>query len=151
MKLTKWMGGFVAALIALSIFAIPAGAQGRGRGHDKGNDAQGGKSHRKEEKHDYRYTQRDRDQVRSWYREHQSNLPPGLAKRDRLPPGLERQLRVRGTLPPGLRDKIVTAPPEFVQQLPPPPPDCEHVFIGGNLVLMNRRTFLVLDIFRLLR
>ena len=26
-------------------------------------------------------------------------LPPGLAKRDRLPPGLERQLVVRGFLP----------------------------------------------------
>jgi hypothetical protein len=39
--------------------------------------------------------------MRGWYHDRGRNLPPGLAKRDQLPPGLERQLRVRGTLPPG--------------------------------------------------
>ena len=144
MKLRKWIAGCAAALIALSVIAIPARAQGRGRGHD--DDEKHGRGHNKEEKRDYRYSDRDRD-IRDWYRGHQNNLPPGLAKRDRLPPGLERQLRVRGTLPPGLRDKIQPAPEEFVQRLPPPPPDCEHVFIGGHLVLLNRKTSVVIDIF----
>lgn len=136
------MAGFAAVLIALSIIAVPAGAQGRGRGKDKEEKRQ-----RKEERREYRYSRHDRDEVRSWYRDHQNNLPPGLAKRDRLPPGLERQLRVRGTLPPGLRGEIQPAPQEFVERLPPPPPDCEHVFIGGHLVLLNRKTFLILDLF----
>ena len=47
----------------------------------------------------------DRD-IHDWYRAHYSHLPPGLAKRDRLPLGLERQLVVRGTLPPGLQKKM---------------------------------------------
>jgi hypothetical protein len=38
------------------------------------------------------------------------NLPPGLAKRDRLPPGQERQLERNGTLPPGLQKRAQTLP-----------------------------------------
>jgi hypothetical protein len=33
--------------------------------------------------------------------------------------------------------------------LPPPPPNYAHVVIGGNLVLVNRVTFQVADVFRL--
>lgn len=150
MRLIKSMGGFAGALIALGMIAPPAAAQGRGHGKEKKSDNEV-RRERKEEKHEYRYSQHDRDQVRVWYREHENNLPPGLAKRDRLPPGLEKQLRVRGTLPPGLRDHFYPVPVEFVERLPPPPPDCEHVFIGGSLVLLNRRTFLILDIYHLFR
>ena len=87
--------------------------------------------------------------MRGYYREHDrgDDLPPGLAKRDRLPPGLERQLRVRGTLPPGLRKKMRPCPDELERRLPPPPPQCAHVVIGGHVVLMNRSTYMVLDIF----
>jgi hypothetical protein len=148
MKSRTWLGGLAASLVALCIIAVPAGSQGRGRGKGKKEKVdKSEKRERKEERREDGYSQHDRDEVRSWYRDHENNLPPGLAKRDRLPPGLERQLRVRGTLPPGLRDKIEPAPPEFVEMLPPPPPDCEHAFIGGHLVLLNRRTFLILDIF----
>ena len=77
------------------------------------------------------------------------DLPPGLAKRDRLPPGLEKQLRVRGTLPPGLRKKMRPCPEEVERRLPPPPVGCGHVVIGGHVVLVNRSTYVVLDIFHL--
>lgn len=143
MNSKKCIAALAAAVIALSILAVPAGAQGRGRGH---GDEDHGRGHGNGKKHEDRYSDHDGD-IHGWYRDHQNNLPPGLAKRDRLPPGLERQLRVRGTLPPGLRDKIQPVPEEFVQRLPPPPPDCEHAFIGGHLVLLNRKTFLVIDIF----
>jgi Ni/Co efflux regulator RcnB len=85
--------------------------------------------------------------MRGWYRHHDSDLPPGLAKRDRLPPGLERQLVVRGTLPPGLRKEIVRCPDDLERRLPPPPRDCRHVVIGGHIVLLNTRSFLIVDVF----
>ncbi len=87
--------------------------------------------------------------MHGWYEGHRGNLPPGLAKRDRLPPGLERQLELRGTLPPGLRGRIYAVPDDLERELPPPPPNCEHVFIGGHVVLLNRRTFVVVDVFHL--
>src|SRR5260370_40348646 len=116
-----------------------AQGKGHGKGHDKhgdddGRDAQFYKDH-------------DREVIRGWYGEHQDNLPPGLAKKDRLPPGLEKQLARRGTLPPGLQKRLQPCPEELERQLPPPPPDCAHVVIGGPLRPLNRRTNVVVDIF----
>jgi len=135
-----------AAFFLTSGFALAQGqghGNGNGNGHGKGNE-----KHEDAEKHgDHFYHDHDREVMRGWYHEHYENLPPGLAKRDRLPPGLERQLVVRGTLPPGLQRKIQPAPVELVRMLPPPPPDCEHVVIGGHLVLLNRRNFMIVDVF----
>jgi Ni/Co efflux regulator RcnB len=131
------MSLLVVFIIALSGFA-QADGHGRGR-HDRDDDDHGGRY----------YSDHDRDEMRDWYHEHDRDdrLPPGLAKRDRLPPGLERQLRVRGTLPPGLRKKMMPCPGEIERRLPPPPRDCAHVVIGGHVVLVNRSTYVVLDIF----
>lgn len=95
------------------------------------------------------YSDHDRDYMRGWYHDHDRDdrLPPGLAKREQLPPGLERQLRVRGTLPPGLRKHMVPCPEEMERHLPPPPPGCAHVLLGGHVVLVNRSSYVVLDIF----
>ncbi|MBZ5696690.1 MAG: hypothetical protein LAN36_15185 [Acidobacteriia bacterium] len=152
MKSRRWMLACAAAIF-LSVSG-PALAQdddhghGHAYGHDKDkhgddDDRDHGRGH---DRDDHFYRDHDRD-MRDWYHAHYSNLPPGLAKRDQLPPGLERQLIIRGTLPPGLRRKIRPCPPEFVRILPPPPPDCEHVFIGGHVVLLNRHSWLVVDIF----
>jgi len=93
------------------------------------------------------YSDHDRDEMRAWYREHHDHLPPGLARRDELPPELERRLVVRGILPVELRARVVTVPVDLERRLPPPPPDCEHVFLGGHVVLMNRVSFQVVDVF----
>src|SRR6202011_678751 len=83
-----------------------------GRGHDKHGE------HEDDDRDHYGYSDHDRDAMRGWYHEHYDDLPPGLAKRDRLPPGLERQLVLRGTLPPGLRRKIYACPEDLERQLP---------------------------------
>jgi hypothetical protein len=41
----------------------------------------------------------------------------------------------------------VVVPVDLERRLPPPPPDCERVAIGGHIVLRNRDTKVVLDIF----
>lgn len=151
------------ALLGLALSTTIAVAQGNGHGHDKHDRADGddrwhdrddhdrdhghGNGHYKGHGHE-RYADRDGD-IRGWYRSHYGHLPPGLAKRDRLPPGLERQLIVRGTLPPGLRGKMQPCPRELEVMLPPPPPNYVHVVIGGNLVLYNRANFQIADVFHL--
>ena len=119
-----------------------------GRGHDHENGQGRGKhEERREEKAERHYYREHDRELHDWYRGHYNNLPPGLAKRDRLPPGLERQLVVRGTLPPGLQKKIQPCPMEVERYLPPPPVGYMHTVIGGNIVLVNRKTFFVLDVF----
>jgi hypothetical protein len=64
-----------------------------------------------------------------------------------LPPGLEKQLVRNGTLPPGLQKRLYPAPVELERQLPPPPPDCAHVLVSGHIVLLNRKTNVIVDVF----
>jgi hypothetical protein len=149
------------ALLSLALSTTFAVAQGNGNGNDNGN------GHDKRDDDDDRWHQRDgRDRdhdrgnghqrhehyadhdgdIRGWYRAHYDHLPPGLAKRDHLPPGLERQLIVNGTLPPGLRKKMQPCPREL-EVMVPPPPNYAHVVIGGNLVLYNRASYQIADVF----
>ena len=146
------------ALLTLGLTTIGTVAQ-EGHGHerhdrddddrryDRDYDHDRDHGHHRDHGHAH-YADRDRD-IRGWYRAHYSHLPPGLAKRDRLPPGLERQLIVNGTLPPGLRGRMQPCPHELEVILPPPPPNYVHVVIGGNLVLYNRASFQVADVFHL--
>jgi Ni/Co efflux regulator RcnB len=118
----------------------------QGHGHGNGH-AYGHEKHDRDGDEDRGYYHDHDRELRDWYRAHYDNLPPGLAKRDRLPPGLERQLVVRGTLPPGLRRQMHPCPTQVEQYLPPPPAGYMHTVIGGHIVLVNRRTFFVLDVF----
>jgi hypothetical protein len=125
-----------------SSFALAQG-NGKGHGNGKGKDKHGDHDDAPE----YTFSDHDRDAMRDWYHAHRNSLPPGLAKKDRLPPGLEKQLEERGTLPPGLQKRIEPVPVEMERELPPPPPECAHVLIGGHVVLLNRRSNLVLAVF----
>lgn len=137
MKSLEWMFAFALSFLVLTAGSAFAQGNGKGKGHNKHGDDDEGEQY---------YKDHDRD-IRGWYDEHQSDLPPGLAKKDRLPPGLERQLVRRGSLPPGLQKRIQPCPEELERRLPPPPPDCQHVLIGGHIVMLNRKTNIVVDIF----
>jgi hypothetical protein len=77
-----------------------------------------------------------------------SNLPPGLAKRDRLPPGLEKQLQRNGTLPPGLQKRVQPLPQACEVQLPRLPAGWVRVILSGRIILLDK-TQRILDILEL--
>jgi hypothetical protein len=71
-------------------------------------------------------------------------LPPGLAKKDNLPPGLEKQLKKNGTLPPGLvRNELPLA---LQNKLYPPRKGTKRLLVGRDIVLIDTKTDLILDI-----
>lgn len=74
-------------------------------------------------------------------------LPPGLAKKGQLPPGLAKQLRRNGRLPPGLEKKLVAFPVEVERYLPACPAGHRRGLIEGQAVIYNERTGIILDIF----
>jgi hypothetical protein len=94
------------------------------------------------------FTEGERTIITKWFRGNQSDLPPGLAKREHLPPGLEKHLRERGTLPPGLQKRLEPLPFELERQLRRLPTGYRRVVIGGNVILMNEETSLIYDIIR---
>ena len=59
----------------------------------------------------------DREIIIEFARGKRSGLPPGLAKKDRLPPGLERQLRRNAQLPPGLQKRLTPFPSALEAEL----------------------------------
>jgi hypothetical protein len=86
--------------------------------------------------------------IQTWFRTNTSNLPPGLAKRETLPPGLQKQLERKGTLPPGLQKKIQPLPVVLERQLPPVPTGYRRVVVAGNVILMEPLTGVIYDIIR---
>ena len=143
MKSAKWMLG---AALGFCLDNERCGCRsktkrkGHGKGHDKHDD--------KDDQSEHYYKDHDREAMRGWYGEHQDHLPPGLAKRDQLPPGLERATRgARHASSSGLQKRLQPCPEDLERRLPPPPPDCAHVLVGGHIVLLNRRTNIVVDVF----
>jgi len=117
----KWSGICVLA-IAVGAIAAPLAAQGKGRG---ASSARGPK---------------ESDEVRiiRAYFANTTGLPPGLAKREKLPPGLEKQIQRKGTLPPGLEKRMIPVPVELVRQLPPLPQGQERVIVGEAVLVIDR-------------
>lgn len=70
--------------------------------------------------------------------------PPGLAKRDALPPGLEKQVQRNGALPPGLQKRGL--PEDLAGRLPRRGDAYERVIVGDDVVLILIATGIVLDI-----
>jgi hypothetical protein len=134
-------------IVLVSVLAVvPAAmAQGRGRGANTTQTpaatstvvAVGG------------FGREERRIIVDWFSDSRNlqGLPPGLAKREQLPPGLQRQLVKNGHLPPGLEKKIIPLPEVLEVRLPPLPETQKRVFIGGNIVLMNSSTSVIIDIF----
>jgi hypothetical protein len=117
-------------------------SQGKGNGKGKGTGSDGASASVQLS------FGRDSDVIREYYRGvPASKLPPGLAKRGDLPPGLAKQLKRNGHLPPGLEKKIYPFPVELERRLPPLPPDYGRAFIGGNAVIYNKSTSIIIDIF----
>ncbi|HJY93231.1 MAG TPA: hypothetical protein VJ255_23295 [Candidatus Acidoferrum sp.] len=139
MEFIKWMiAGALGVIVVSSNPAVTQAQDGHTK-HDRDDDG---------EHSDHYYQHHDEEAVRAWYSENERHLPPGLAKKDRLPPGLEKQLVPRGSLPPGLQKRVQPCPVELERRLPPPPPDCVNVEIGSHVVLLNHSTNVVVDIFR---
>jgi hypothetical protein len=70
-----------------------------------------------------------------------NGLPPGLAKRDQLPPGLAK----RGNrLPPGLMKGDL--PPDLENKLDDLPENVERVIVDADVLLVQKGTDMILDV-----
>jgi hypothetical protein len=83
---------------------------------------------------DLRFSDHDRRLLQDYYRGkgsgHPKKTPPGLAKRDTLPPGLQGR-----NLPGDLESRLTPLPVPYVR-----------VIVGGDIVLMHGRTRVVVDL-----
>ena len=157
MKRTVWI---VAALMTV-LLALPAAAtQGRSKNKGKGKSATTSQSARKSGLSDH---ERERLAAKGhafskahiriivdWFHNptNLQGLPPGLAKREHLPPGLQRHLERNGTLPPGLQKKLQPIPVDLRHRLPRYPAGIRVVFVGGHVILIETSTSAIVDIIK---
>ena len=139
---------FCLALLLVSGGFSTARAQGRGRGDAPANQATRGGDTDVDIDVDIIFGDGELRLIRAWFGDSRnlSGLPPGLAKRDTLPPGLQRQLQRNGTLPPGLQSRIHPIPVELDRRLPTLGEGVRRVIIGGSIVLFNEKSSLILDV-----
>jgi hypothetical protein len=71
-------------------------------------------------------------------------LPPGLAKKEKLPTGLQRQLKENGSLPPGLAKRSLLCALE--EQLSRLPRGYVRLKVGSEIIIMNEKTEVIVDI-----
>lgn len=126
------------AFTSIALFVMPIWAQGNGHGKSKGHNRVA---------NEIAFSSHDREVIGHYFNDQQSNLPPGLAKRNgNLPPGLQKQLERNGTLPPGLQRRVQYFPPELERQLPPLPDIYRRATIGRIAVIIDQRTQRIADV-----
>ena len=86
--------------------------------------------------------------IQKWFRSPQNleGLPPGVARSQNLPPGLDKQLVRNGKLPPGLQKKIQPLPKDLRSRLPKPPDGVEIVIVAGRVLAIHVQSSKVLDL-----
>jgi hypothetical protein len=131
--------------VSLAAGASTAMAQGRGREQYRAPDARTSSS---SSSIFGGFGNDERRIIMEWFHDptNISNLPPGLAKREHLPPGLQKQLIKNGRLPPGLEKKMEPLPRVLEVRLPRLPEGRRRIVIGGNVILMDETTSIIVDI-----
>lgn len=155
----KKLVGILVVVLALALPSVASQGGGKSKGAGAGKPAAAEAEKEKKGKPEDAERERQaaqgrafgKDQekkIRDWF-SNPSNLkglPPGLAKREELPPGLQRHLERNGTLPTGLQKKVQPLPAKLESQLPKTPAGVKRVVVAGNVVLLEERTSKILDI-----
>ncbi len=115
---------------------------------DKAEKQKGEKSKTDKPVHVPGFAREEINTIRAWFHTNRAGLPPGLAKREELPPGLQRHLEKNGQLPPGLQRQAQPLPPDLEVHLPRLPRGYKRVVIGGHIILLEERGARVVDIIR---
>ncbi len=139
MRRSIGIGVLIASLGGFGVAASGQGkSQGRGRSQSNKPEAQDGLA----------FGGVEIRIIREWFSDKSNlqGLPPGLARRESLPPGLEKQLRRNGTLPPGLQNKLQPLPQDLEARLPRLPDGRRRVVISGTVVLLDSHKNLILDV-----
>lgn len=82
----------------------------------------------------------ERHSIQTCFDQHASELPPGLAKRESLPPGLQRQVEKGGTLPPGLQKRVQPMPQVCETDLAMLPQGYRRLVYGNRVMLVDPKS-----------
>lgn len=90
------------------------------------------------------FSDRDRAIIRDYYAPPHRGLPPGLAKKGKVPPGHAMKLRHGDPIPDGYMWRPL--PRNLEERLSRLPDGYVHVVVGAHVGIMNVRTRVVFDL-----
>lgn len=90
------------------------------------------------------FTDADRRLIRDYYRVDYRSLPPGLAKKGKVPPGHAYRLRRNQPLPPDAGWQYL--PYNVERRLSRLPDGYVRVIVGADVAIMNVRTRIIVDL-----
>ncbi len=90
------------------------------------------------------FTDSDRRILRDHYRVDTRGLPPGLAKKGKIPPGHAYKMQRQHPLPPDVRWSYL--PPDVERRLSRLPDGYARVLIGADIAILHTRTRVVVDL-----
>jgi len=143
-----------ALLIAMALVAgvTDINAQGRGKGKGKPGDAaqydaENNRDDQSAVNIHVSIGRTDQRIIREWFSQpaNLKGLPPGLAKKEHLPPGLQKHLARNGQLPPGLQKKVQPLPTALEARLTRLPEGRRRIIISGSVILLDERKNVILD------
>lgn len=106
---------------------------------------------RVQDRHEVRvvFTDRDRAILRDYYGRDYQPLPPGLAKKGKVPPGHAFRMRRNERLPTSVAWQHL--PREVERRLTPLPKGYVRIGVGADVAIMNAQTRVVVDLIEGLR
>ncbi len=90
------------------------------------------------------FSDHDRTLIRDYYRGYYRGLPPGLAKKGKLPPGHAMKLYRNQPVPHGLQWQPL--PDNLERRLSGLPEGYVRVTVGADVGIMNVRTRVIMDL-----
>ena len=90
------------------------------------------------------FTDRDRVVIRDYYRDYYRSLPPGLAKKGKIPPGHAYKMQRNQGVPPDVAWQYL--PSDVERRLSHLPDGYARIVIGADVAIMNTRTRVVVDL-----
>lgn len=97
---------------------------------------------------DIAFSDHDRTIIREYYgpahKSKYKHLPPGLAKKGKIPPGHQKQFVRQAQMPPDLQYQGL--PNKLERHLTPLPEGYLRVMIDGSFVLFNENTRVIFDV-----
>lgn len=90
------------------------------------------------------FTDQDRRLLRDYYYVDYRALPPGLAKKGKVPPGHAYRIQRNQPLPPGIGWTYL--PAQLERQLSRLPDGYVRILIGGSVAILHVRTRVVVDL-----
>ncbi|KTG17127.1 MULTISPECIES: hypothetical protein [unclassified Guyparkeria] len=116
-------------------------AQGNPGQHAQGNQGQSAMGNAPQRER-YHISTRERSYIRDWY---SRNLPPGLAKQGKIPPGHAKRLE-RGSPWPPRGVEYEPLPRELVRDLSPLPDHMRYYRVGTDVVIADMAGEVVSDV-----